>query len=129
MKSFLIVAAGGALGAAARYAVYLAAVALFGAGFPVGTLAVNVVGSFAMGALVETMATVWSASAQMRLFLAVGILGAFTTFSSFSLDVAVLYERGRLVACATYIVASVVLSIGGIFAGMWLFRRLLTPVM
>lgn len=127
MNGFLLVAAGGALGAMARYAVYLAAGALFGAGFPVGTLAVNIIGSFAMGALTETIALVWSTSPQMRLFLAVGVLGAFTTFSSFSLDVAVLYERGRFFACAAYIAASVVLSIGALFAGMWLFRRLLAP--
>lgn len=129
MKSFLIVAGGGALGAMARYGVYLAAGALFGAGYPLGTLVVNVAGSFAMGALTETIALVWSTSAQMRLFLAVGVLGAFTTFSSFSLDVALLYERGRLIACAIYILASVVLSIGGIFAGMWVFRRLLAPAL
>jgi CrcB protein len=62
----------------------------------------------------------------MRLFLAVGFLGAFTTFSSFSLDFAVLYERGQLLLCTVYVGVSVVCSIGALFAGMLLFRRLLS---
>lgn len=128
MKSVLIVAGGGALGAATRYLVYVAAGHLLGAGFPFGTLIVNVVGSFAMGALTEVMALAWSASGQVRLFLAVGFLGAFTTFSTFSLDFAVLYERGRFLLCALYVTISMVLSIAALFAGLWLFRRLLAPV-
>ena len=94
----------------------------------IGTLIVNIVGSFLMGLLVETMALVWSASQEARLFLAVGILGAFTTFSTFSLDVAVLYERGRPVLVATYIVVSVICSIGALFAGLHVMRRILAPV-
>ncbi|MFQ5466715.1 MAG: fluoride efflux transporter CrcB [Kiloniellaceae bacterium] len=128
MKAVLIVAGGGALGAATRYLVYVAAGHLLGAGFPFGTLIVNVVGSFAMGALTEVMALVWSASSEARLFLAVGFLGAFTTFSTFSLDFAVLYERGRFLLCAVYVTLSMVLSIAALFAGLWLFRRLLAPV-
>jgi len=128
MKSVLIVAGGGALGAATRYLVYVAAGHLLGAGFPFRTLIVNVVGSFAMGALTEVMALAWSASGQVRLFLAVGFLGAFTTFSTFSLDFAVLYERGRFLLCALYVTISMVLSIAALFAGLWLFRRLLAPV-
>jgi CrcB protein len=126
MKSLLVVAGGGAIGAVARYLVYIVAGHVFGTQFPYGTLIVNILGSFIMGALTETMALVWSASNEMRLFLAVGFLGAFTTFSSFSLDFAVLYERGQLLLCTVYVGVSVVCSIGALFAGMLLFRRLLS---
>jgi CrcB protein len=125
MQSLLVVAGGGALGTVARYLVYIAAGRALGTQFPYGTLIVNILGSFIMGALTETMALVWSASNEMRLFLAVGFLGGFTTFSSFSLDFAVLYERGQLLLCTLYLGVSVVCSIGALFAGMLLFRRLL----
>jgi CrcB protein len=125
MQSLLVVAGGGALGTVARYLVYIAAGHALGTQFPYGTLIVNILGSFIMGALTETMALVWSASNEMRLFLAVGFLGGFTTFSSFSLDFAVLYERGQLLLCTLYLGVSVVCSIGALFAGMLLFRRLL----
>ena len=122
-------AGGGAVGAVARYLVNVLAGQLLGPDFPFGTLIVNIVGSFLMGLLVETMALVWSASQEARLFLTVGALGAFTTFSTFSLDVAVLYERGRPVLVATYIVVSVICSIGALFAGLHVMRRILAPVM
>lgn len=128
MKEILLVAGGGAVGAVARYLVYVLAGQLLGPAFPFGTLIVNIVGSFLMGLLVETMALVWSASQEARLFLAVGVLGAFTTFSTFSLDVAVLYERGRPVLVATYIVVSVICSIAALFAGLHVMRRILAPV-
>jgi len=124
VKDLLIVSAGGALGAASRYLVVVSATRLLGLNFPYGTLIVNIVGSFAMGALLELMALVWNTSMQTRLFLAVGFLGAFTTFSTFSLDVAFLYERKAYVLTAVYILASVVLSIGAFFAATWLIRRL-----
>jgi fluoride exporter len=126
MKEILAVALGGVIGAVARYLVYVAAGHLLGTGFPYGTLIVNVVGSFAMGVLVETMALVWSTSTEMRLFLATGILGAFTTFSS-SLDFAVLCERKDFALCAVYTIASFALSVGALFAGLHLMRRLLAP--
>jgi len=124
VKDLLIVSAGGALGAASRYLVFVSATRLLGLNFPYGTLIVNVVGSFAMGALLELMALVWNTSMHTRLFLAVGFLGAFTTFSTFSLDVAFLYERKAYALTAAYILASVVLSIGAFFAATWLIRRL-----
>jgi fluoride exporter len=127
MKEILAVALGGVIGAVARYLVYVAAGHLLGTGFPYGTLIVNVIGSFAMGVLVETMALVWSTSTEMRLFLATGILGAFTTFSSFSLDFAVLFERKDFVLCVVYTIASFALSVGALFAGLHLMRRLLVP--
>ena len=125
MKMLLAVAAGGALGAVGRYLLIGQVGQWFGTGFPLGTLAVNVIGSFAMGALIETMVLVWSASQELRAFLAVGILGAFTTFSTFSMDVALLFERGAFGQTALYILASVALSIAGLFAGLYLMRSLL----
>ena len=127
MKEVLAVAAGGVIGAVARHLVYIAAGHLLGTSFPYGTLIVNVVGSFAMGALVETMALVWSTSTAMRLFLATGILGAFTTFSTFSFDFAVLFERRAYGLCTIYAIASFVLSVGALFAGLHLMRRVVSP--
>ena len=125
MKLLAAVALGGACGAVARYGVFLLASHLLGTQFPYGTLLVNVIGSFIMGVLVELMALSVSLSAELRLLLTTGILGAFTTFSTFSLDVAVLYERGKLLLCAVYIVLSLSLSIGALFAGLQLVRRCL----
>lgn len=127
ISELLAVAAGGVIGAVARYMVYVAVAHLLGAGFPYATLIVNVVGSFAMGVLVEAMALVWSTSAEMRLFLTTGMLGAFTTFSTFSLDFAVLFERRAYTLCALYTLASFLLSVGGLFAGLLVMRRLLAP--
>ena len=126
MKLIAAIAIGGALGAVGRHLVAGQVMKLAGAGFPWGTVAVNVIGSFAMGALVETMALKWSVGMEMRGFLAVGILGAFTTFSTFSLDVALLTERGQLAGAFLYVAFSVLLSIGALFAGLHLFRQLLT---
>ena len=125
MTRLLAIALGGALGALARYAVFVAATHLLGHGFPYGTLIVNVVGSLLLGVLIEGLALAWTMPEPARLFLVVGVFGAFTTFSTFSLDVAVLYERGRTLAAAGYVLASVVLSVGGLFAGLHLMRRVL----
>ncbi|MDH3239510.1 MAG: fluoride efflux transporter CrcB, partial [Alphaproteobacteria bacterium] len=95
MKVLFAVAVGGAAGAVARYLVMSAIGAVLGSGFPYATLTVNVVGSFILGLILETSALVWSPGEALRAFLVVGVLGAFTTFSTFSLDVAVLYERGE----------------------------------
>ena len=119
------IAAGGAAGALARYAVMGAVGHWLGAGFPYATLAVNVLGCFVMGALVEVFALAWSASPEMRSFLTVGFLGAFTTFSAFSLDVNLLTTQGRLGLAALYVAASVLLSLFAFFAGMYLFRHVL----
>ncbi|MEX6507683.1 fluoride efflux transporter CrcB [Jiella sp. M17.18] len=124
MLQVLIVAAGGGLGAALRHLAGLAAVRLLGAGFPWGTAFVNVVGSFLMGVLVETLAKRLGASAELRLFLATGFLGGFTTFSSFSLDTAVLYERGDLALAAAYVAGTLLLGIAALFAGLGLVRAI-----
>jgi CrcB protein len=120
------IAAGGAVGAVARYVVMVGVARLWGSAFPWGTLTVNVVGSFILGALVEILALVWSPGEGVRALLVVGMLGAFTTFSTFSLDVVTLYERGALAAAAAYIIASVVLSVAALFAGLWVFRTALS---
>jgi CrcB protein len=93
-----------------------------GSGFPWGILACNVVGSFLLGALAETFALTWNPPPEIRSLLVVGFLGAFTTFSTFSLDVALLYERGRIDLSLLYVAASVVLSVAGLFAGLRLVR-------
>jgi CrcB protein len=127
VSALVAVAAGGVIGAVARYLVYVASGHLLGTDFPYATLIVNVVGSFAMGVLIGAMALVWSISTEMRLFLAVGILGSFTTFSTFSLDFVVLYERRDYGLCAFYTIASFTLSVGAVFAGLYLMRRALAP--
>ncbi len=122
-----VVAAGGAIGATARYAVSVLATRAFGIEFPWGTVIVNVLGSFIMGALITYMALKWSASQEMRAFLTVGILGGFTTLSSFSLDFATLYERKHPIVAAIYACGTVGLSLIAIFAGMALMRALFAP--
>ena len=125
MKLLLAVALGGAVGAIARYLSTDWLGRAFGTGFPLGTLFVNVVGSFLMAVIVELFATKLSASVELRAFLAVGLLGSFTTFSSFSHDVAVLYERGNLLAAGGYMGASVTISVLALFSGLWITRAIL----
>ena len=125
MKLILAVAAGGALGALGRHLVILNMTRMFGFAFPWGTLTVNVLGSFLFGLLAEAIALRWQAGLELRAFLLVGGLGAFTTFSTFSMDVALLTERGALMPAFAYIAASVLLSIGALFAGLALARALL----
>ncbi|WP_146591767.1 fluoride efflux transporter CrcB [Puniceibacterium confluentis] len=118
--TLLQVALGGALGAATRYLTGLATLRLMGSGFPWGTLAVNVVGSFLMGAVVVALAqTVGNRYAP---FLLTGVLGGFTTFSAFSLDAVSLYERGDAGLAAGYVLASVLLSLLALLAGLWVAR-------
>lgn len=124
MYHFLLVAAGGALGSGLRHLTNLAALRLLGPGFPWGTLTVNLVGGFLMGVFVELLARRLGGSAELRLFVATGILGGYTTFSAFSLDFAVLYERGALAQAFGYVAASVVFSIAALFLGMWLAKSL-----
>ncbi|MCT4333431.1 fluoride efflux transporter CrcB [Paracoccus sp. YLB-12] len=121
MNPFFQVAIGGAMGATARYAVYRA-IAWHGPGFPVATGVVNVVGSFAMGVLAAFMAYRWNN--HFAPLLLTGLLGGFTTFSAFSLDALTLWERGQHVGAAVYIIASVLLSIAAVVAGMALGRGL-----
>jgi fluoride exporter len=126
MKLILAVALGGAIGAVARYQSIGMFTRWLGLGFPYGTLFVNVVGCFVMGLFVELLVTKLNSSPEIRAFFAVGVLGAFTTFSNFALDVSVLTERANLLAAGAYVALSVVLSIAGLFFGHWLMRSILT---
>jgi len=121
----LAVFLGGGLGAIGRYLVGVQALRLLGAGFPWGTLAVNVLGSFAMGALVGAFALAWSPSQELRAFLTVGLLGGFTTFSAFSADTMLLVERGEGGLAVLYVAASVGLSLGAILLALRLTRAVL----
>jgi CrcB protein len=121
---YLIVFLGGGLGAAARHGINMSAARLIGTGFPYGTLFINVVGSLAMGLIAEYFALKGHLPQHWRLFLTTGILGGFTTFSAFSLEAALLYERGQIAGAAIYVVASVVLAIAGLFAGLAIVRAL-----
>ena|SRR5664280_1068503 len=119
---YLIVFLGGGIGAALRHGVNLTAARALGTAFPYGTFAVNVIGSLAMGLLAAYFAFKGDATQHWRLFFTTGVLGGFTTFSAFSLDVVLLYERGETTLAALYVVASVAISIAGLFAGLALVR-------
>jgi fluoride exporter len=121
---YLIVFLGGGLGAALRHGANLAAARLFGTAFPYGTLIINVLGSLAMGLIAEYFALKIGLPQRWRLFLTTGVLGGFTTFSAFSLDAALLYERGQFAGAAIYVAASVALAIGALFAGLAIVRML-----
>ncbi len=125
MKLILAIALGGAIGALGRHFVAGQVASLLGIAFPYGTLAVNVVGSFVMGCLAEAMAVAWSPSPELRALLTVGILGAFTTFSTFSLEVMLLIERGQPAVAALYITLSVLFSVGALFLGLTIMRAAL----
>ena len=125
MKTVMAIALGGALGAVARHFISHWSVVALGNGFPWGTLTVNVVGCFALGVVVEVMALVWSPAAEWRAFLTVGVLGAFTTFSAFALDISILHERGEMLQAILYVTVSVAGSIAATLAGMSLTRAAL----
>ncbi|MEO3385798.1 fluoride efflux transporter CrcB [Mesorhizobium sp. CAU 1741] len=124
MYHLLLVAAGGAIGASLRHLAGMAAFRLLGPGFPWATVFVNVVGSFAMGLFIEILSRRFDGSNELRLFIATGLLGGFTTFSAFSLDFAVLYERGALGQAFGYAAGSVVVSIAALFVGLWVARSI-----
>jgi CrcB protein len=121
---YLMVFVGGGIGSMLRHGVNVICAKLFGIGFPFGTFTVNITGSIVMGLLAGYFAFRGEAAQIWRLFLMTGILGGYTTFSAFSLDSVLLVERGQLGLAALYVAASVVLSIGGLFAGLALVRYL-----
>ncbi len=125
MQHFLIVALGGAVGAGCRHLVNLYSLRFLGVHFPWGTLIVNVVGSFLMGVFIEILVRKLGASTELRLFIATGCLGGFTTFSAFSLDAVLLWERGQQLYAGGYVAASVLLSIFALVAGLAVMRTAL----
>ncbi len=123
MTAYLLVALGSGIGGALRHAINVGASRLLGTGWPYGTFTVNLVGSFAIGVIAGWFALKGHASQGWLLFLTTGVLGGFTTFSAFSLDVALLWERGRPDLAGLYAVGSVLLSIGALFLALALVRR------
>ena len=119
---FLIVFLGAGIGGSLRHGVNLLAARLFGYEFPFGTMLVNIGGSLLMGLLAGYFASRTGIGQQWKLFLTTGVLGGFTTFSAFSLEAILLYERGSYGPLAAYVTGSVLLSILALFAGLSLFR-------
>jgi CrcB protein len=124
MAGLLLVMIGGALGAGARHLTGRLMMALLGTGYPWGTLTVNLVGGVLMGLLVGALTRLNVPGDQWRLFLGVGILGGFTTFSSFALDAVMMIERGAWGMALGYALVSVVGSVLAVFAGLAAVRAL-----
>ena len=121
MGMLFSVGVGGGLGALARY--YIAGwVQPAGADFNWGIFIVNITGGLLMGLIVEASALKLNLTPELRSFLTVGILGGYTTFSTFSLDSALLLQKGQYGLAAAYVIGSVVLSIAALFAGLWIAR-------
>ncbi len=126
MLTILYVGIGSALGGVSRYVIGFAVQQRFGSGFPVGTLLINVTGSFVIGFLLRAAFAGTQISPETRAFLATGFCGGYTTFSTFSYDTATLIEGGEYSRAALYIVLSVVLSLVAVFAGFALAQSAIT---
>lgn len=123
--NYLIVFLGAGIGGAGRHGVNVLSARLFGTGFPAGTLVINVLGCLVMGLIAGAFAFRGHLPQELRLFLTTGILGGFTTFSAFSLDAALLWERGEVGLAALYVGASVIFSLLAVAAGLVLSRHML----
>ena len=119
----LLVFFGGGLGATLRHLINVTCARCIGTAFPYGTFIINITGSTVMGLIAGYLAFKGEASQSWRLFLMTGILGGYTTFSAFSLDAALLYERGQFGLAILYVLGSVVLSLAGLFGGLALVRH------
>ncbi len=117
-----MVGVGGALGAMARFGVNHGSVQLFGHGFPWATMIVNILGSFLMGIMIAKFSTMDHVSNEMRSLIITGFLGAFTTFSTFSLDFITMWERGEMIQAFGYMLISVIASITALMFALWLMR-------
>jgi CrcB protein len=122
--SYLLVFLGGGVGAAVRHGVNVTFARWFGTTFPLHTLFENVTGSILMGLLAGYFAFKAQTPQELRLFLTTGILGGYTTFSAFSLDAALLWERGQAIPAGGYVLASVAASVGGLVLGLAAIRQL-----
>lgn len=126
MYGFIAVFLGGGLGSAARHGINLIAAQSSASRYPVGTFLINVLGSLLIGLLVELFALRLELPANLRLFLITGILGGFTTFSTFSMEIGLLQQRGQTGAAIAYALASLICGVAAMFAGMHLTRQLLS---
>jgi CrcB protein len=122
--NYVLVFVGGGLGSSLRHVINTVSSRYLGTHFPYHTFLINITGSTIMGLIAGYLAFKGGASQHWRLFLMTGILGGYTTFSAFSLDAALLYERGEVLLALLYVVGSVVLAIAGLFAGLALIRHL-----
>lgn len=123
MYPYLLVAVGGAIGSMARYGSGIVVARMWHSSFPLGTMLINIAGSLLMGLFIGFLARstpAWQGDA--RLFVAVGVLGGFTTFSSFSLDAIAMMERGEWASAATYVIGSVLAGLAALFVGLLIFR-------
>lgn len=125
MQSYLLIALGGGIGAIGRHGLGQLTLRAFGPGFPYGTMAANIIGGLLMGLLAGWLATK-DGGQNLRLFLGVGLLGGFTTFSAFSLDAWLMLERGRYGAFAAYVGGSVTLAIAALAVGLLIARKMFT---
>jgi CrcB protein len=124
MLNYLLVFIGGGLGSTLRHTINVVCIRCFGTAFPYHTFIINITGSTVMGLIAGYLAFKGEGAQPWRLFLMTGILGGYTTFSAFSLDTGLLYERGEIGLALLYVAGSVVLSIAGLFAGLALVRHL-----
>ena len=124
MNSLLPVMIGGAIGAGARHLVGQAMLARLGPGFPWWTLSINIAGSLFMGLLIGALARGSDGGETARLFIGVGVLGGFTTFSSFSMEFWMLFERGQIAQAAAYMLASVIGAILACGLGLFVMRQM-----
>ena len=121
--NYVLVFIGGGLGSTLRHTINMVSARLLGTAFPYHTFIINITGSTVMGLIAGYLAFKGEASQPWRLFLMTGILGGYTTFSAFSLDAALLYERGEIGLALLYVLGSVVLAIIGLFAGLAVVRH------
>lgn len=121
--NFLLVFVGAGLGGMVRHAVNLLTLRWLGPNFPWGTFLINITGSIAMGLVVGFLVHRSLPGTGVRLFIATGVLGGYTTFSTFSLDTITLWERGQIANAIVYVIGSLLLSLAGLWLGMALFRR------
>jgi fluoride exporter len=123
--SFLVVFAGAGLGGMVRHGMNIWVGRLLGTHFPAHTFVINIMGSLAMGLVVGWFAERGGAEGHLRLFLATGVLGGFTTFSAFSLDAVLLWERHEHLLSALYVGGSVMGALAGLVLGLWVMRTAL----
>lgn len=120
---YLLVFIGSGIGGALRHGVNVLSLSLFGMNFPYGTMLINIVGSALMGVVIGLFAGSHLTGQDTRLFLTTGILGGFTTFSTFSLETVTLWERGQHIAAVGYVLASVIVSVAALGLTLYLMRR------